>query len=293
MVQGKIIKGIAGFYYIYVEGRGVYECRARGIFRNQKIKPLVGDNVEMEILDEADREGNLVGILERESELIRPAVANIDQALVIFAAAKPKPNFNLLDRFLILMQYQDVPAVICFNKQDIAEEQELKLLRDTYISAGYEVRFTSAVTQAGVEEIRRLLKGKTTAVAGPSGAGKSSLTNLLAPHVQMETGEISKKLGRGRHTTRHSQLIPLEEDTYLMDTPGFTSFYVEDMEKEELRYYFPEFAPYEGTCRFQGCTHTHEPGCKVKEAWQEGKIHARRYENYLEIYKELEEKRRY
>ena len=152
---------------------------------------------------------------------------------------------------------------------------------------------TSAVTQAGVEEIRRLLKGKTTAVAGPSGAGKSSLTNLLAPHVQMETGEISKKLGRGRHTTRHSQLIPLEEDTYLMDTPGFTSFYVEDMEKEELRYYFPEFAPYEGTCRFQGCTHTHEPGCKVKEAWQEGKIHARRYENYLEIYKELEEKRRY
>ena len=275
-------------------GKGeAYECRAKGLFRKEKLKPLVGDYVEIEVLDEKGKTGNVVKILPRKNRLIRPAVANIDQALVIFAVKEPNPNFMLLDRFLITMERQEVPVVICLNKEDLGKEEEIKEIVETYSSCGYQVLVTSAEKEQGIRELAQALKGKTTAVAGPSGAGKSSLTNLLAPHVQMETGEISKKLGRGRHTTRHSQLIPLEEDTYLMDTPGFTSFYVEDMEKEELRYYFPEFAPYEGTCRFQGCTHTHEPGCKVKEAWQEGKIHARRYENYLEIYKELEEKRRY
>ncbi len=290
---GKIMKGIAGFYYVGVAESGVYECKAKGIFRKDKIKPLVGDDVEIEVLNEEEKLGNIVKILPRRSELIRPAVANIDQALVIFAAREPKPNLSLLDRFLVIMEKQDVPVIICFNKQDLCDEEEVRRLKEIYEACGYPVVLASAKQGEGIEEIKSLLRGKTTTVAGPSGVGKSSLTNLLQNEVQMETGEISKKLGRGRHTTRHSQIIQIEEDAWLYDTPGFTSFYVEEIEKEELRFYFREFSKYEGTCRFQGCTHTHEPGCMVKNALEEGKISKERYENYLELYGELKEKRRY
>ena len=290
---GKIMKGIAGFYYVGVVESGVYECKAKGIFRKDKIKPLVGDDVEIEVLNEEEKLGNIVKILPRRSELIRPAVANIDQALVIFAAREPKPNLSLLDRFLVIMEKQDVPVIICFNKQDLCDEVEVGRLKEIYEACGYPVVLASAKQGEGIEEIKSLLRGKTTTVAGPSGVGKSSLTNLLQNEVQMETGEISKKLGRGRHTTRHSQIIQIEKDTWLYDTPGFTSFYVEEIEKEELRFYFREFSKYEGTCRFQGCTHTHEPGCMVKNALEEGKISKERYENYLELYGELKEKRRY
>ena len=290
---GKIMKGIAGFYYVGVAESGVYECKAKGIFRKDKIKPLVGDDVEIEVLNEEEKLGNIVKILPRRSELIRPAVANIDQALVIFAAREPKPNLSLLDRFLVIMEKQDVPVIICFNKQDLCDEEEVGRLKEIYEACGYPVVLASAKQGEGIEEIKSLLRGKTTTVAGPSGVGKSSLTNLLQNEVQMETGEISKKLGRGRHTTRHSQIIQIEEDTWLYDTPGFTSFYVEEIEKEELRFYFREFFKYEGTCRFQGCTHTHEPGCMVKNELEEGKISKERYENYLELYGELKEKRRY
>lgn len=290
---GKIMKGIAGFYYVGVVGSGVYECKAKGIFRKDKIKPLVGDDVEIEVLNEEEKLGNIVKILPRRSELIRPAVANIDQALVIFAAREPKPNLSLLDRFLVIMEKQDVPVIICFNKQDLCDDEEVGRLKEIYEACGYPVVLASAKQGEGIEEIKSRLRGKTTTVAGPSGVGKSSLTNLLQNEVQMETGEISKKLGRGRHTTRHSQIIQIEEDTWLYDTPGFTSFYVEEIEKEELRFYFREFSKYEGTCRFQGCTHTHEPGCMVKNALEEGKISKERYENYLELYGELKEKRRY
>ena len=287
------MKGIAGFYYVGVAESGVYECKAKGIFRKDKIKPLVGDDVEIEVLNEEEKLGNIVKILPRRSELIRPAVANIDQALVIFAAREPKPNLSLLDRFLVIMEKQDVPVIICFNKQDLCDEEEVGRLKEIYEACGYPVVLASAKQGEGIEEIKSLLRGKTTTVAGPSGVGKSSLTNLLQNEVQMETGEISKKLGRGRHTTRHSQIIQIEEDTWLYDTPGFTSFYVEEIEKEELRFYFREFFKYEGTCRFHGCTHTHEPGCMVKNALEEGKISKERYENYLELYGELKEKRRY
>lgn len=287
------MKGIAGFYYVGVVESGVYECKAKGIFRKDKIKPLVGDDVEIEVLNEEEKLGNIVKILPRRSELIRPAVANIDQALVIFAAREPKPNLSLLDRFLVIMEKQDVPVIICFNKQDLCDDEEVGRLKEIYEACGYPVVLASAKQGEGIEEIKSRLRGKTTTVAGPSGVGKSSLTNLLQNEVQMETGEISKKLGRGRHTTRHSQIIQIEEDTWLYDTPGFTSFYVEEIEKEELRFYFREFSKYEGTCRFQGCTHTHEPGCMVKNALEEGKISKERYENYLELYGELKEKRRY
>ena len=292
-MQGKIIKGIAGFYYVYGENEVLYECKAKGIFRKDNQKPLVGDNVEITVLNEQEREGNLTRILPRKNSLIRPAVANVDQAFVIFAMDNPKPNFMLLDRFLIMMEQADIPAVICFNKKDLATEKETQELYQTYQSCGYQVLLTSALEEEGIDEIHRILKGKTTVVAGPSGVGKSSLTNLLQAEVQMETGEISRKLKRGKHTTRHSQVIPVGENTFLMDTPGFSSLYLIDMKEEELRDYFPEFVMYEPQCRFQGCMHIHEPGCAVKEALSEGEISQQRYDNYLALYEELKEKRRY
>ena len=292
-MQGKIIKGIAGFYYVNVVESGVYECKAKGVFRKEKIKPLVGDNVRIEILDEENKTGNIVEIFPRKNELIRPAVANIDQALVVFAVTKPTPHFNLLDRFLVIMERKEIPVVLCFNKKDIATSPEIAELEAIYEKCGYPIVFTSALEQENIEEIRRLLLKKTTAIAGPSGVGKSSLINLLQNQVQMETGTISRKIERGKHTTRHSELIAVDADSYIMDTPGFSSLYVNDFEKEELKYYFREFASYEGQCRFQGCDHVHEPGCAVKEALEEGKIHPIRYKNYLEMYTELKEKKRY
>ena len=292
-MQGKIIKGIAGFYYIYAEDHEIYECKAKGIFRKDNQKPLVGDNVEIEVLDIQEKEGSVTAILPRRNSLIRPAVANVDQAFVIFAMENPKPNFMLLDRFLIMMEKQDIPAVVCFNKKDLADSSELEFLYETYTGCGYRVILSSTFQGDGMDEIRQVLKGKTTVVAGPSGVGKSSITNALQENVKMDTGEISKKLKRGKHTTRHSQVIPVGEDTYLMDTPGFSSLYLTDMEEQELKDYFPEFRKYEGQCRFQGCRHIHEPGCAVKEALENHKISSLRYEDYLGLYEELKEKRRF
>ena len=292
-MQGKIIKGIAGFYYIYAEDGNVYECKAKGIFRKDNFKPLVGDNVEITVLNEEEKEGSVTSILPRRNSLIRPAVANVDQAFLIFAMENPKPNFLLLDRFLIMMKQQEIPAVICFNKKDVGEKEEMEKLYEIYTGCGYRVVLSSTYEGEGMDEIREILKGKTTVVAGPSGVGKSSITNCMQGEVQMETGEISKKLKRGKHTTRHSQVIPVEKNTFLVDTPGFSSLYLIDMKEEELRDYFPEFAMYEPQCRFQGCMHIHVPGCAVKKALSEGKISQQRYDNYLALYEELKEKRRY
>ncbi len=292
-MQGKIIRGIAGFYYVDVAESGLYECKARGIFRKEKTKPLVGDDVEMDVLDEEEKTGNITDVLVRRNELIRPAVANIDQALVVFAVTDPKPHFNLLDRFLVMMEYKEIPVILCFNKTDIATESELEELAEIYRACGYPVVFTSAREGIHVDMVRQLLKGKTTAIAGPSGVGKSSLINLLQPHVQMETGDISRKIARGKHTTRHSELIAIDKESYIMDTPGFSSLYVGEMEKEELKYCFREFTPFEGRCRFQGCSHIHEPGCLVKAAVEEGQIHKNRYRDYVEMYQELQDKKRY
>ena len=292
-MQGKIIKGIAGFYYIYAEDGNIYECKAKGIFRKDNFKPLVGDNVEITVLNEEEKEGSVTSILPRRNSLIRPAVANVDQAFLIFAMENPKPNFLLLDRFLIMMKQQESPAVICFNKKDVGEKEEMEKLYEIYTGCGYRVVLSSTYEGEGMDEIHEILKGKTTVVAGPSGVGKSSITNCMQGEVQMETGEISKKLKRGKHTTRHSQVIPVEKNTFLVDTPGFSSLYLTDMKEEELRDYFPEFVMYEPQCRFQGCMHIHEPGCAVKKALSEGKISQQRYDNYLALYEELKEKRRY
>ena len=292
-MQGKIVKGISGFYYVHVVESGIYECKAKGIFRQQKMKPLVGDDVEIDIISEEKKTGNVAAILPRKNALIRPAVANVDQALLIFAAASPNPNFNLLDRFLVMMGRQDVPVILCFNKCDLITEEQQQEIAAIYEASGCKILFVSAKKELGLKELQEILEGKTTTVAGPSGVGKSSLINLLAPEACMETGEISKKIERGRHTTRHAELIQLKGDGYIMDTPGFSSLYLPEMEKEELQDCYPEFAAFEPYCRFQGCSHISEPDCGVKDALSEGKIHPVRYESYCQLYGELKDRKKY
>lgn len=292
-MTGKIIKGISGFYYVYVEGAGLYECKAKGAFRKQKIKPLVGDNVEIAVIDEANKLGNVGKILPRKNELIRPAVSNIDMALVIFASAKPDPNFNLLDRFLCMMEYQKVPVTICFNKIDLVDQEKLKEYSGIYEPAGYNVIFTCTKTKEGLGSIRSLLEGKTTTVAGPSGVGKSSIINCLQSDITMETGTISEKIERGKHTTRHSEIIPVSHDTYIMDTPGFSSMDVPGFEKEDLWTCYPEFVRHEPYCRFIGCSHINEPDCGVKAAVEDGEISPVRYEKYKLLYEELKNRHKY
>ena len=295
LIEVKIIKGIGGFYYVYSsEYDTVFECKAKGIFRKLNIKPLVGDDVKMRVVDEAAGEGNIEVILERHSELIRPAVANVDQALVVFATLSPAPNFNLLDRFLIMMKKQNTDTVICFNKTDLAELSIMNEYRNIYEAAGYKVIFSSTIEKDGLDELNNILKGKTTTLAGPSGVGKSSIMNMLNPHANMDTGEISRKIERGKHTTRHSELIPiLDGSSYLMDTPGFSNIALYDIEAEELKTYYREFEEFEPYCRFGGCNHIGEKECGVIDAVNEGRINRERYENYRLFFLELKDRRKY
>ena len=294
-MQGKIMKGVGGFYYIHPHNtvNTIYECKAKGAFRNQKIKPAVGDDVEIEIISEQDKTGNIVEILPRENLLIRPAVANVDQAVIVFALADPKPNYNLLDRFLVMMEQQGVDTLICFNKSDLVSGQEAKEICDIYAGAGYQVFLTVAKENVGVDAFREAIRGKTSVFAGPSGVGKSSMLNALHPQAQVQTGAVSEKIRRGKHTTRHSELIYIEEDTYIMDTPGFSSMDVPGFEKEDLWTCYPEFVEYEPYCRFQGCSHINEPDCGVKEALADGKISQVRYDNYKLLYEELKNRQKY
>lgn len=292
-MKGKIIKGIAGFYYVHDGRSKIYECKAKGVFRNRNIKPLVGDDVEFMVLDEKEGTGNIDAILPRKNKLIRPAVSNVDQAVVVFAVTEPLPNLNLLDRFLVMMERQEIPVIICFNKIDLSGGKEIEELRAIYGPAGYTLHFTSTYEAAGLEKLHELIAGKTTVLAGPSGVGKSSITNFLQPEARMETGVVSEKIKRGKHTTRHSELFFVENGTYMMDTPGFSSMYIEDLEPNELKDYFPEFSEYEEECRFLGCIHVGEKVCGVKTAVADGKISRSRYDNYLLLYQELKDKRRY
>ncbi|MCR5310916.1 MAG: ribosome small subunit-dependent GTPase A [Lachnospiraceae bacterium] len=280
---GKIVKGIAGFYYVNIEGSGTFECNAKGAFRNEGLKPLVGDNAEIEVVDPDKLKGNVVKILERKNSLIRPACANVDEALVIFAMKTPEPNLNLLDRFLIYMGKENIPCHICFNKADLSSAEEKRQFEAVYEKSGSRVSFTSTKTGEGMEELKASLKGKTVVLAGPSGVGKSSLINLLCEGANMETGSVSKKTERGKHTTRHVELLKTDRDTFILDTPGFTSLDVFE-NRDDLKYCFREFDPYEGRCRFDNCVHVSEPDCRVKEAVEEGLINRMRYESYVKLF---------
>ena len=293
VLHGKIIRGIAGFYYVHIAGNGIYECKAKGVFRKNKEKPLVGDDVLIDVLNAEEKTGNVSEILPRKNDLIRPAVANVDQALVIFAANHPKPNFNLLDRFLLMMGQKEIPTVICFNKIDLVTEEEKEQLKKIYENTGHKIFFISAAKHQGIDVVKECLHGKTTTVAGPSGVGKSSLINLMQSDIKMETGSISEKIQRGKHTTRHSELITLDECSYILDTPGFSSLAVFDLEKEDIKWYYPEFEPLQDKCRFLGCNHIHEPACAVKDAVENGTISSVRYENYKLLFDECSNRKKY
>lgn len=289
-MQGRIIKGIGGFYYVHTK-EGIITCKARGVFRKDGKKPLVGDIVTVDLLDGEENTGSITEILPRGNTIIRPNVANIDQALIIFALKSPDPNFVTLDKMIIQYKAQNVPVVLCFNKEDLINSKECQNILDDYKNSGCSIYVTSAADGDGIENLYNALKHKTTAVAGPSGVGKSSIINSLSNKSVMETGEISEKLARGKHTTRHSEIIPLDEDTFIMDTPGFGSFDLFDVESDELAQYYDEFIDL-NACRFAPCSHTHEPGCIVKDNVDAGLISANRYSNYVHIYEELVKKSR-
>lgn len=297
MVEGTIIKGIAGFYYVEA-GQTIYECKARGKFRNKNIIPVIGDNVLISLKEEensTDRylEGTIEEILERKNSLIRPAVANVDQAMVVFSVTYPQIHLDLLDRFLIHIEKENITPCIILNKIDEGNEEEYEYIARRYTKVGYEVICLSAKKAIHTDLLKPKLKNKITVFAGPSGVGKSTLINTVEEGLGLETGHVSDKIKRGKHTTRHVELIPLSEGGFVLDTPGFTSLQLDGIEADELQYYFPEFKDYIGSCKFRGCTHIHEPGCKVQEALENGEIIKERYETYTTYYKQLKETRRW
>ncbi len=285
MLDGTIIKGIGGFYYIDTKN-GIYECRARGKFRKEKVTPTVGDYVQISILDEENKKGSLDVIKPRKNQLIRPKVVNVDQALIIFAAVSPHFNPDLLDRFLILAEEQKLDITICINKIDLDKKRDFEKYKDLYTEAGYRVIPVSAHEKINIDELKKSVQNKISVVAGPSGAGKSSLINCLNPNFSLETGEVSKKIERGRHTTRHAELMEIFENSFIVDSPGFTSLYLDNIEAKKLQEYFPEFRQYYNNCRFSSCVHINEPDCCVKEHVGED-INPVRYEKYVALYNEI------
>ena len=286
MITGTIVKGIAGFYYVKAEDK-IFECKARGKFRNVNLIPYIGDLVRI-VPEENQLTGSIVEILPRKNLLIRPPVANIDQAIIVFAAKSPDPNLQLLDRFLVLVEEQNLDICICINKIDIDMEKDYEAIKDVYEKAGYKVIVTSTVSNTGIEEIKNELRNRTTVFAGPSGVGKSSLLNKVDPHLKLKTGDISQKVKRGKHTTRHVELLPFKEGGFVLDTPGFSSLSLENIAPNMLQNYFREFNTYRAYCKFSECSHIHEPQCMVKQKLDEGIIDKGRYERYKLIYNELE-----
>jgi len=277
---GRILRSLSGFYDVQADGK-LITCRARGILRKEGNSPLTGDMVEISV---ERGKGMVEKILPRRNSFIRPAVANID-ALVVFAAnVNPVTEPFLIDRVAAIAGDQEVPVILCVNKCDLDPAVDLVRI---YKNAGFTVICTSAETGEGVEELHRLIEGKLTAFTGNSGVGKSSILNRLCPELKLATGEVSEKLGRGRHTTRHVQLYKLGENTYVADTPGFSSFDTDQMDvilKENLQYAFPDFGKYIGKCRFDDCSHRKEPDCAVRAAFESGEIEQSRYDSYLKLY---------
>ena len=293
MINGKIIKGIGGFYYVDTE-LGIYECRARGIFRKDKITPLVGDRVKISIVDEESKKGVVEEIDKRYTELVRPPIANVDKALIVFAITNPKPNLSLLDRFIVLAEKENLEIVIVLTKADLDKDSMLDELKGIYELSGYKVIPVSNKTKLNIDKIKEELKNNVVVFAGPSGVGKSSLLNEIDKNFKLQIGEVSDKIKRGKHTTRHAELLKLEYGGMVADTPGFSSLTLDDIEDVELKSYFIEFDEFDD-CRFGSrCVHENEPSCSVKEAVEEGKISKKRYDSYIQLLNEIRQgKRRY
>lgn len=280
-VFGRIIKGIGGFYYVH-DGKTVYECKARGIFRNISRKPLPGDIVEIETI--SDGCANITDICVRKSELIRPSCANAEKALLFFAVKDPEPDFLLIDKLTIYYKSRGLSVIPVFNKSDLAGAETFGSIEKMYRGTGFRPIFISVKNRVNIDLAKDMIKGGLTVISGPSGAGKSSFINLISPEADMMTGEISEKLGRGRHTTRHSQLFYVDNETYIMDTPGFTAFELPGIKPAELKDYYPEFELFESKCRFPDCVHIGERDCAVKDAVSDGELSSVRYENYRLLY---------
>lgn len=291
MINGIIIKGIGGFYYVKTESE-IIECRARGVFREENLTPLVGDRVRIRISDE-DNTGYIEEIYPRTSQLLRPPVANITQAIIIMSIKKPDINTWLLDRFLIMAEHEDLEIIICINKSDLMPERALELKR-MYEDIGYKVIVTSVIDGLGIDELKNTLNDNISVFAGPSGAGKSSLLNAISENFKLETGSVSIKTKRGKHTTRHVELLELHENAFVLDSPGFSSLNIDFIEEEaQLKNYFREIYRYGDKCRFMSCLHGNEPDCEVKKQVEEGNISKERYENYLLFLEEIKNNRRY
>ena len=290
-MEGLIVKGIGGFYYVDT-GSDIIEAKGRGIFKKDGITLAVGDRVELEIIDEAEKKGVINSIYPRKNQFIRPPIVNVDTFVVVFAASKPKPNLVLVDKFLVMAEMNDVDAVICINKSDLASPDALAEYKAIYEGI-YPVITVRAKTGDGMDELKEAVSGKTAALAGPSGVGKSTIINDLVPYANMETGSISEKTKRGKHTTRHAEIFNADGGGKIFDTPGFTSFEIMEAGEDNLMHYYPDIDRYTGSCYYDNCRHLKEPDCAVREAVKAGKIHRLRYESYAANMEEIKNRKKY
>ncbi|MBP1924870.1 ribosome biogenesis GTPase [Sedimentibacter acidaminivorans] len=286
MIEGIIIRGVGGNYYVDI-GNEVIECRARGLFRLKNIKPLVGDKVLIRLTTENEKSGYIEEIGERINEIKRPSVANVEQLLIFFAVSNPEPSFLLLDKLLIAAEINNLKPIICFNKSDLCSEEKKRKLVDMYVNTGYRVIFTSIKDIESIENLKDVLKNKLSVFSGPSGVGKSSMMNAVQPNFELKTGDISEKLKRGKHTTRHAEIYKLNFGGFVVDTPGFSSFELGSIDEFELSDYYPEIKKFSVGCRFDDCLHYKEPDCVIKDAVANGLISEIRYSNYTKLLEDI------